>query len=374
MKKEYPSEGVISRGAEGDTPRTEQTKTAQHRAGCSFGVIGLPNSSRPKARLLRTALWSLGLCVSVPATADYLAYAVGEESRQPLPESLGDVDARYLLELDWNYRGGRSTLDVRPVENASGVVDARFGEGVPVEAIHEVISEALHLTGRFDMDGGEGIDAADYVLQVTVATYRAEAPPRVTNPRAGGVRRAQAAKGQVALRMRLVDAADALLLADRFEAVVEQPRPAFAGHGTVEELPADVWRTPIGQALLAAVNQGTFEIVKAAGPLSPSGRVVKAEESRVWVNLGAGILSVGDELTVTAEGEALVDPETGLSLGGPATEVARLTVIQAEARFSIAETLSATETPSRGDTVVPASLPSEFEFSPRWEAPAEGEF
>lgn len=304
--------------------------------------------------------------------ADYLAYAVGEQSRQPLPESLGDVDPQHLLELDWGYRGGRSTIVVRPVENASGVDNANSGEGVPVEAIHGVISEALRRTGRFDMDAGA--DAADYVLQVTVTAYQAETSVRITNPRAGGARRAQTAEGEVGLRMRLVDAADALLLANRFEAVVKQPRPAFAGPGTVGGLDANVWRTSIGQAMLAAVNQGTFEIVKAAGPLSPSGRVVKAEGSRVWVNLGTGILSVGDTLLVTAEGEALVDPETGLDLGGSATEVARLTVIQTEARFSIAEVLSATGTPARGDIVEPASPPSEFEFAPRWEAPASGQF
>ena len=329
--------------------------------------------------MLRPAVLLLGLCASTSVAADYLAYAVGEQSRQPLPESLGDLDPRYLLELDWNYRGGRSTIDVRPIENASGAQDAAPGEdGVPLEAIREVVAEALRRTGRFDVAGGEAAgtttDDADYVLQVTVAGYLAEAPARVTNPRAGGARQAQAAKGQVALRMRLTGAGDALLVANRFEAVVERPRPAFVGHRAVEGLPADVWRTPIGQAMLAAVNQGAFEIVKAAGALSAAGRVVKAEENRVWVNLGAGLLSVGNELRVTAQGEELVDPETGLNLGGPAIEIARLRVIETQERFSVAETLTATGAPSRGDTVVPASRPAAFEFAPRWEAPPAENF
>jgi len=331
--------------------------------------------------MLRAALLSLSLCASAAMAADYLAYAVGEQSRQPLPESLDDVNSLHLLELDWNYRGGRSTIKVQPVENASGVSDAEAEGGVPVEAIQAVVAEALRRTGRFEV-GGDGAvadsgstGATDYVLRVTVASYQAQAAaPRVTNPRAGGTRRAPAAKGEVALRLRLLDAADALLLANRFEAVIEQPRPAFAGHRAVEGLPTGVWRTPIGQALLAAVNRGTYEIVKAVGPLSPSGRVVKAEENQVWINLGAGTVSVGDELTVTTEGEALVDPETGLSLGGPATEIATLRVLETEARFSVAETLVATDTPSRGDTVVPASLPSQFVFAPLWEVSAAGSF
>ena len=345
-------------------------------------MTGVPRDVFPSARVppsrvavrmvVRAAMLSLGLWATA-AAADYLVHAVGEQARLPLPESLDGVAPQYLLELDWSYRGGRSTIEVRPVEDATGSAG-----GAPVAAIRTVVAEALRRTGRFDVsDGesaGEGSTVDGHVLQVTVATYRAEAPARVVNPRSGAARRPQAATGNVALRMRLADAAGTVLVADRFDAVVERPRSGFAGHSALQGLPPDVWRTPVGQALLAAVNRGTFRIVNAVGPLSPSGRVVKAEEGRVWVNLGSASVAVGDALVVAAEGDVLVDPETGLSLGGSTVELARLNVVEVQARFSVAETVSATGTPSRGDSVTLAEPPARFEFAPLWDAPGEGEF
>lgn len=328
----------------------------------------------------RPLFLSLGLLLGIGAVADYLAYTVGEQSRLPLPESLADVDARYLLELDWGYRGGRSAIDVRPVQDAAGMADAAAGGGVPLEAIRAVVAGALRRTGRFDVDVGGGSGRAErppgtnYMLEVAVASYGVATARTVANPRAGGARGARPGRGQVALRMRLFDAADTRLLGDRFEATVERPRAAFVGPTTVEGLPADYWRTSIGQATLAAVHRGAFEIVKAVGPLPVSGRIVKREGDRVWVNLGAGDVSVGTELTVSGEAEALLDPETGANLGGWATELARLRVGQVEPRFSVAEILGGGGAPSRGDPVTATSLPSAFEFAPGWNPPAAGEF
>ena len=50
-----------------------------------------------------------GLLACIPAVADYLAYAVGEKARLPLPETIDAIDAKYLINLEWGaYAGGRS--------------------------------------------------------------------------------------------------------------------------------------------------------------------------------------------------------------------------------------------------------------------------
>ena len=49
--------------------------------------------------LLALALGSLQ-SASASASADYLAYAVGEKSKIPLPQSIGKIDAKYLLNLE----------------------------------------------------------------------------------------------------------------------------------------------------------------------------------------------------------------------------------------------------------------------------------
>ena len=66
-------------------------------------------------------------------------------------------------------------------------------------------------------------------------------------------------------------------------------------------------------------------------------------------------------------GEELIDPETGLSLGGVETKVGSARVVQVQDRFSIAETVSLKGEVSRGDKVVSTAPPPEIEFAPTWE-------
>jgi hypothetical protein len=52
------------------------------------------------ARLVFLILLALALGSLQSASADYLAYAVGEKSKIPLPQSIGKIDAKYLLNLE----------------------------------------------------------------------------------------------------------------------------------------------------------------------------------------------------------------------------------------------------------------------------------
>ena len=334
------------------------------------------------------ALLAVAFLSAASAQAEYLAYAVDEGSRRPLPESIDAIDAHDLLEVQWKYRGGRSPVLVLPVTGAGGrrsasgseagyTGGAMPGEGAPLSAIHNVVMEAMRQTGRFEVEGNasgaarrDAVPSDGHTLLVTVATYENDVRTRISNPRALRSGPPQVETGRVVLRMRLVGANGNVVLMDRFEAVVAEPRPDFADYGTVKESGFDILRTSIGQATLAAVNKGVYEIVKAVGRLPVSGRVVKAEDDRAWVNLGAGALEVGDVLEVTAQGETLIDPETGLDLGGVETTLATLRVVRVEERFSIAEVLSATQTPDRGDRVRSAPVPTGFAFGPAWETSA----
>ena len=165
------------------------------------------------ARFAAGALLAVAFPSAASAQAEYLAYAVDDGSRRPLPESIDAIDAHDLLEVQWQYRGGRSPVLVLPVTDAGG---------------------------RRSESGYEAGQAG--------ATMPGEGAP------------------------------------------------------------------------LAAVNKGVYEIVKAVGRLPVSGRVVKAE---------------------------------------------------VEERFSIAEVLSATKTPDRGDRVRSAPVPTGFAFGPAWETTGE---
>ena len=52
------------------------------------------------------------------AEAEYLAFAVGENSEIPLPRKIDKIDAKYLLNIKWgDYAGGKSRIAVLEVDN-----------------------------------------------------------------------------------------------------------------------------------------------------------------------------------------------------------------------------------------------------------------
>ena len=321
----------------------------------------------PTSTIARILL-ACGVVAGSTAQAEYLAYAVVDGERSPLPESIDAIDASHLVDLEWDYRGGRSMIEIRPVE------DDRGGDtgDVSLAGIGEVVAEAIRRTGRFVVgDSGTATEsgAEGYVLHVGLAEYAVQVAESVTNPRAVRSRSRPTERGRFEIDLRLVDAAGRAVVAGQFEAAVSEPRPGVAGLGEVEGLGSDIWTESIGQAILAAVNKGAFEIVRAVGPLPLSGRVVKADGDRVWINLGRGSVSVGDTLEVTSAGESLVDPETGLDLGVLEETVGTVQVSRVEDRFSIAEALSILTPPSRGDSVRSVSPQAEFMFATDWNPP-----
>lgn len=337
---------------------------------------------------IRYILLACGVVAGSAAQAEYLAYAIVDGARSPLPESIDAIDASYLVDLEWGYRGGRSMIEIQSVEDVRG---DDTGD-VPLAGIGEVVAEAIRRTGRFVVGdgaartengaeltpGGTRSAGADprgrtsvdgYVLYVALADYAVQVTESVSNPRALRTRSRPTERGRIAIDLRLLDAAGRAVVAGQFKAAIAEPRPGVAGLGDVGGLPGDIWTESIGQAILAAANRGAFEILMAVGPLPLSGRVVKAEGDRVWINLGRSAVSVGDSLEVTSPGEPLVDPETGLDLGVLEETVGTVRVTQVEDRFSIAEALSVSAPPSQGDSVRSAAPLPEFEFAPDWKPP-----
>jgi hypothetical protein len=71
-------------------------------------------------------------------------------------------------------------------------------------------------------------------------------------------------------------------------------------------------------------------------PAAHSGRIVKVEGSKVWVNLGVGSgVKVGDVFEIYRKGEELIDPDTGLSLGADEEKVGRITITEVKDSYSL---------------------------------------
>ena len=384
-------------------------------------------------KTLTTGLIGLcgGLLLCGAAHGDYLAYAVGEKSKLPLPESIDAIEARYLVNVEWgDYVGGRPRVAVLPVDNTSSAssfeVVARNGESVtwesegadmvPVNGIEAIVTDAMNRTGRFRLVERQELDSvlreqdlvtservskpsgaktgnvlgAKYLVQVVVTDYEANVSERKGGglggfvsdrlPAVVGAVGVKSGQGRVGMNFRLIDAETSeVVYTKQIESVIRERGLTFGGlaipdGGVLGGFFSGYARTPIGQAVIAGTNKGIYELVKRIGAEPASGSVVRAEDDRVWVNLGQGVVAVGDVLRIVAKGEELIDPETGLSLGSMDTELGSVRVTVVQEQFSIAETVSMSGTPSRGDGVISTAAPPGIEFAQGWERPKRGRF
>jgi curli biogenesis system outer membrane secretion channel CsgG len=81
---------------------------------------------------------------------------------------------------------------------------------------------------------------------------------------------------------------------------------------------------------LARIGPGT-------GPASGlEGRIAKVDGNRAWLNIGsASGVKVGDKFTLFSTGDAIVDPDTGQTLGSDEKETGSGAVTDVQERFSI---------------------------------------
>ena len=128
-------------------------------------------------------------------------------------------------------------------------------------------------------------------------------------------------------------------------------------------------KTPIGQAVIAGINKGIYELVKQIGAAPASGSVIKAEGNRVWINVGADVVSSGEMLKVMHKGEELIDPETGISLGASEMEIGQLRVAEVADKFSIADRVAGSKAINRGDKVVSTAAAVSMEYASDWNPP-----
>ena len=355
--------------------------------------------------------------------ADYVAYAVNKNDGEvPLPADAKEIvkkNAKKLVEVRWgDYSGNKIRVGVMEADNQSGAAsyhysgpggEAEFTSGneqVPVNGIDALLTDVLAKTGRFrvltrtelndvldEQDLGDSgrvakpsaakigqVLGAEYLIQVVVNSYEANVGGRKGG--IGGISRKLKVlggvkggknKSYVQLTFKLIDAETTEIIASQ---VVE---------GTITDMSLDLggvgWgaggalggflsgysKTPIGQAVMATINIGVFEIVKQLGNLPMTGSVVKIEDNRVIVNLGSGAVEAGDELMAVSQGEEFVDPETGLSLGAEEEDIGTLKVTEVKDKYCYAVPVGFDASRlTRGDKVLSARPPAPLEYGPAW--------
>ena len=358
------------------------------------------------------------------ASADYLAYSASEKGRSPLPERIDDIDAKHLLNLEWGEFAGKKTrVGVLQVDNNSSASSYKVtdsagntyesewnvgGGTVPVNGIEAIVTDTMNRSGRFrlveraalgDVLGEQDLATsgrvaqpsaaatgqvlgAELLMQVVVTDY--EENTSGTSGGVGGLLRKvplvggvgiKSGKGRVGLNFRLIDATTSeVLYTKQVESIIKESGLTLAGAGWTSDAVlggfiSSYAKTPIGQAVIAGINKGVYDVIKEIGARPAEGSVIKAEGKRVWLNIGEDGVNMGDRLTVMSKGEELIDPETGISLGSSDSALGDVEVIQVAEKFSIAQWATLAQSPSRGDRVVSQAAPPTIEFADKWKPP-----
>ena len=114
--------------------------------------------------------------------------------------------------------------------------------------------------------------------------------------------------------------------------------------------------------MFAAINEAAYELIQAIGAQSAAGSVIKVEGRNVYLNLGVGAVQVGDRLTLKRPGSALIDPETGISLGSEDEEIGTVHVDQVKDKFSIGSVNASRKPVKAKDRVISQRAPQSLEF------------
>ncbi len=381
-------------------------------------------------RMLRTTLAGIGLLAlagyQLPAAADYVAYAVIKGQRVPLPERIDDIEAKHLVQVEWGrYSGKKARVAVMKVQNrtASQTVvvsgpgyryESVTSGGVPVDGIEAILTDALHRSGRFrlvervkvknlleEQDFGASgrvakpsaakigrVLGAQYIIEAVVTHYEPNYEGKsgglggLVGGAAGvllGGLKVESSRSMVGMNFRLIDATTSeVVFTKQVSAVISKSGLSFGGlgfggAGALGGFLSTYSRTPIGQAVIAAVNKGVYELVKQVGSAPPSGSVVTVKAGKVYINLGKDAVRVGDTLTLYSKGEELIDPETGIPLGGDDQEIGKLRVVAVKDKFSIATPVGVSASRiKRGDKVVSSRSPEPLQFAAAFSPPGGG--
>ena len=348
--------------------------------------------------------------VHTNAQSDYLVYTVGKKAEIPLPEKIDDIETKYLVNLKWgSYSGPQSRVMVLPIKNLA------TRRRVSVKEIEAIVIDVINQTGRFRLVERQVLDAVlseqdlgeservatpsaakigkvlgvQYMMKVVITDYEEDIGGGGVGGIGGFFKKAAGAAGgvgvsksesRVGMSFRLIDAETSeVLFTKQIESKIKKSGlkiggGLLAGRVLGGAVFSKYSKTPIGQAVIAGVNKGVFELVKQVGNLPATGRVIKAAGNKVWINIGKQVVSSGDVLKVESKGEEMIDPDTGISLGSDDTEIGTIRVNNAQEKFSIAEIVSIDGTVNRGDRVISTVPPARIEFADRWKKPKRGKF
>jgi curli biogenesis system outer membrane secretion channel CsgG len=110
-------------------------------------------------------------------------------------------------------------------------------------------------------------------------------------------------------------------------------------------------QTPLGAASREAIDKGVADLVKKLRNIPWQGRVADVRGDKIYINAGSDIgIKTGMQFDVFEQGDAIVDPESGATLGSPDKQFGQLTITEVSPKFAVGR-MTTGSAPKRNDVV-----------------------
>ncbi|MBF0386023.1 MAG: hypothetical protein HQL27_09170 [Candidatus Omnitrophica bacterium] len=148
---------------------------------------------------------------------------------------------------------------------------------------------------------------------------------------------AQKSSAHMAVIVQLVDSTTGEIIeSKRVEGEAASGGLSLGYSGDIGINSSNFKKTPLGKAAQMAIDRAVDYIAKKMNEIPWKGKVIQVkEDGMIYINSGSNAnVKVGDKFEIYREGEALVDPDTGMELGKETAKIGEVSIAEVQEKFS----------------------------------------
>ncbi len=260
------------------------------------------------------------------------------------------------------YIGARVPIAVVDFENKSGYSGQwKIGEGMADRLVTELVKskrfqifereqmgkvmeeQSLSMTGIITPQSATQLGqliGVKYIVLGSVTEFGEEETKKGVSLFGKGISKTTV-KGRIGLDVRMIDVETTEII--YAESVTKEKSSSALGFKTRKfDMNKDIKlnNTVVGEAVSEAITEIVEKLVESAANVPFEGKIIKLAGEEIYIKPGAdGGLQEGDIFEVWNQGEELIDPDTGISLGSTEAKVATIEITQVLEKFSKAKVI-----------------------------------
>ena len=161
------------------------------------------------------------------------------------------------------------------------------------------------------------------------------------------------ASAHIAVIVQLINSTTGEIVdSQRVEGEASSSGTSLGYRGAVNFGSSEFQKTPLGKAVQMAIDKAAIYVAEKSSNVPWSGKVMMVKDGVIYVNSGENVgLKLGDTFFVYKQGEALVDPDTGMELGKENKKLGQIRITEVQEKFSKAIGGALNGEVSKGDLV-----------------------